>query len=587
MQQSNVKVIKAVKPIGQLYQESQKLRVAAYCRVSTDGEEQLNSFTSQVTYYQERIKENKDWEYAGIYSDEAVTGTKVATRDGFQKMIADCMEGKIDMVMTKSISRFARNTVDTLNFVRKLKNYNVAVYFEEENINTLTMDGELLLTILSSVAQQEVQNTSEHVKKGLKMKLQRGEIIGNPKCFGYDFDPVTKTMTINEEEADIVRYIFNKYIEGYGVQRIGKDLRRMGCKTRKGNERWEARTISGIITNEKYKGDILFGKTVTIDPIEKKRIKNQGQGDQYYFENHHEPIVSREIWEQANQLYKIRCEEAKKKPQCQGQLFVGKFAMSGKIKCACCNGIFTRRSHMNTSKTYKDVWKCKSSVKDGAMYCKDSKAMDEKALKEGFVQALNLLLVNDKSLLSSFIKTLNETGINMEYSNNISRIQGEIKTLEQRKSRALDAMIDGTITKNEYNVKIIELNDEISKLNIELVDTQELFKKKNTIKEKLEVFSNMIKLGTKFTEFDDDIFEALIHSMIIGVRGDNGEFYPHIVTYIFNLCGESNSREEKIVNIGSFELNYKYYVFDTDPETGVKNKILRNYVPCRIALKLE
>lgn len=202
--------------------------------------------------------------------------------------------------------------------------------------------------------------------------------------------------------------------------------------------------------------------------------------------------------------------------------------------------------------------------------------MDEKALKEGFVQALNLLLVSDKSLLSSFIKTLNETGINMEYSNNISRIQGEIKTLEQRKLRDLDAMIDGTITKNQYNVKLIELNDEISKLNIELVETQELFKKKNTIKEKLEVFSNMIKLGTKFTEFDDDIFEALIHSMIIGVRGDNGEFYPHIVTYIFNLCGESNSGEEKIVNIGSFELNYKYYVFETDPETGVKNKKLRH-----------
>lgn len=209
MQQSSVKVIKAVKPIGQILTDNnQKIRVAAYCRVSTDGEEQLNSFASQVKYYTAKIQENKDWQYVGIYSDEAVTGTKAAIREGFQKMIVDCMDRKIDMIITKSISRFARNTVDTLNFVRKLKSYNVAVFFEEENINTLTMDGELLLTILSSVAQQEVQNTSEHVKKGLKMKLQRGEIIGNPQCLGYNYLPDEKTLVVNEEEADIVRYIY-------------------------------------------------------------------------------------------------------------------------------------------------------------------------------------------------------------------------------------------------------------------------------------------------------------------------------------------------------------------------------------------
>lgn len=586
MQQNNVKVIKAVKPIGQMFLESQKIRVAAYCRVSTDGEEQINSFTSQVTYYKDKILENKDWEYAGIYSDEAVTGTKVATRDGFQRMITDCMEGKIDMVITKSISRFARNTVDTLNFVRKLKNYNVAVLFEEENINTLTMDGELLLTILSSVAQQEVQNTSEHVKKGLKMKLQRGEVIGNLKCLGYDYDVPTKTLTINEEEADIVRYVFNKYVEGYGTERICKDLRSMGCKTKRGNVYWESRTIISIITNEKYKGDLLFGKTVTIDPIEKKRVKNSGQGDQYYFEKHHEPIVSEEIWEKANQIYRIRVEEAKKRPQCKGPVFVGKFAMSGKVKCGCCGSIYTKRSHMATSTTLKNVWKCKDSVKHGTTFCSSSKAMDEEALKKGFVEALNLLLVSDKSILNNFIKTLNESGVSVESKNNVIRIQSEINTLEQRKSRALDAMIDGTITKNEYNLKLTEINDAIYNLNAELYETEELLRKKNTIKEKLEEFLEMIEEGTKFTEFDDDVFQAVIHEVTIGTNTDDGQYNPYLVTYVFNLCGDKNPNS-KIINVGNFDCEYRFNTFEYDSLTNARVKKVQISFPCRIALKIE
>lgn len=586
-QQSNVKLIKAVKPIGQVLNENHKLRVAAYCRVSTDGEEQLNSFTSQVTYYKDKIRENKDWEYVGIYSDEAVTGTKVATREGFQKMIVDCMDGKIDMVITKSISRFARNTVDTLNFVRKLKSYNVAVFFEEENINTLTMDGELLLTILSSVAQQEVQNTSEHVKKGLKMKLQRGEIIGNPRCLGYDFDPKTKILTINEEEADIVRFIFNKYAEGYGMERICKDLRTMGCKTKRGNVRWEARTVAGIITNEKYKGDILFGKTVTIDPIEKKRVRNGGQGDQYYFEKNHPAIISDELWEKANRIYQIRLEEAKRYPQCQGQVFVGKFAMSGKLRCGCCGTILSRRTHMKTTAISKNVWKCRKSVKEGHKFCGNSKSIDEDALQKGFVQALNMLLLCEENVLSSFIKTLESAEAIDEERNNMNRITSEIKTLELRKSRALDAMIDGSITKDQYNSKVKEINDMLIKLNDELATSEAISKKKNTIREKLEEFSKMIDQGTKFEEYDGDVFEAVIHKVIVGGDDKNGNFDPYQITYVFNLVGTGYSSTDNHVVVGHFECDYKYYTFDYDPIVQMKVKKQRFTLPCRIALKLE
>ena len=203
-------------------------RVAAYARVSTDEEEQLGSFQSQIQYYKDKIKQNKEWVFAGIYSDEAITGTQSNKRDGFQQMIQDCMDGKIDMILTKSISRFARNTVDTLTYVRMLKDRQIAVVFENENINTLSMNGELLLTILSSIAQQDVETISANVKMGLKMKMKRGELIGYNGSLGYDYHPEDKSITVNEKEAETVRLIFDLYLQGYGAYTIAKQLTAMG-----------------------------------------------------------------------------------------------------------------------------------------------------------------------------------------------------------------------------------------------------------------------------------------------------------------------------------------------------------------------
>lgn len=192
----------------------ERIRVAPYCRVSTDSEDQLNSYRSQVAYYTDLVNKTKEWHLVDVYADEAITGTKVTKREDFQRMINDCLNGEIDMIITKSISRFARNTLDTLKYVRMLKEKNIAVLFEDENINTLTMDGELLLVILSSVAQQEVENISSNVKKGIKMKMKRGELVGFNGCLGYDYNKEDKTISINEEEAKIVKLIFQRYIEG-------------------------------------------------------------------------------------------------------------------------------------------------------------------------------------------------------------------------------------------------------------------------------------------------------------------------------------------------------------------------------------
>ncbi len=202
---------------------AERLRVAAYCRVSTDDEDQIKSYNSMVRYYTDLIQNNKDWIFVGVYADKAITGTKIDKRDEFQRIIQDCMDGKIDMIIAKSIPRFARNTLDTLKYVRMLKERNIAVYFEVEKINTLK-DGEFLITILSSVAQQEVENTSANVKKGLKMKMKRGELVGFQGCMGYDYDVATKSISINEEGAKVVRYIFERYVAGAGSTMIAREL---------------------------------------------------------------------------------------------------------------------------------------------------------------------------------------------------------------------------------------------------------------------------------------------------------------------------------------------------------------------------
>lgn len=266
----------------------ERKRVAAYCRVSTDDEEQLNSFSSQVKYYTELIEKEPNWMMAGVYSDEAITGTMVSKREGFQRMIKACVEGEVDMVITKSISRFARNTLDTLKYVRTLKEKGVAVYFEDEKINTMSMDGELLLVVLSSVAQQEVENISNNVKKGLAMKMARGEIVGFAGAYGYNYDPETKEITINPEQAKIVQFIFNRYATGTGTSTIARELQQMGIPNPSGLKKWHQTTVAGIIRNEKYVGDLLQGKTFTVDPISHRRLDNQGESDKYLLKDHHD-----------------------------------------------------------------------------------------------------------------------------------------------------------------------------------------------------------------------------------------------------------------------------------------------------------
>lgn len=295
----NVMVIPAKRKIGNTNRKKDtkpKLRVAAYCRVSTDSNEQATSYEAQVEHYTEYIKRNPDWEFAGIYADDGISGTNTKNREEFNRLIKDCEAGTIDMVITKSISRFARNTLDCLKYIRRLKEKNIPVFFEKESINTMDAKGEVLITIMASLAQQESQSLSQNVKLGLQFRYQNGQVqINHNRFLGYTKDE-NGNLVIDPEQAEVVKRIYREYLNGYSMDKIAFGLEADGILTGAGKKKWWTSTINKILRNEKYMGDALLQKTYTTDFLNKTRVKNNGIVPQYYVEDDHEAIIPKEIY---------------------------------------------------------------------------------------------------------------------------------------------------------------------------------------------------------------------------------------------------------------------------------------------------
>ena len=295
----NVMVIPARRQVGNTARQQDakpKLRVAAYCRVSTDSDEQATSYEAQVEHYTEFIQKNPEWEFAGIYADDGISGTNTKNRDEFNRMIEDCEAGTIDMIITKSISRFARNTLDCLKYVRQLKDKNIPVFFEKEAINTMDAKGEVLITIMASLAQQESQSLSQNVKLGFQFRYQNGQVQINHNHFlGYTKD-ADGNLIIDPEQAEVVKRIYREYLEGYSMDRIAKGLEADGILTGAGKTKWWTSTINKILRNEKYIGDALLQKTYSTDFLNKTKVKNNGIVPQYYVESNHEAIIPKDIF---------------------------------------------------------------------------------------------------------------------------------------------------------------------------------------------------------------------------------------------------------------------------------------------------
>lgn len=544
--EQNVEIIKAKNSLSDRTRGKviDRQRVAAYCRVSTDSEDQLNSYKSQVQYYTSLIKKRSDWIFAGIYADEAITGTQVTKREDFQRLINDCVNGEIDMVITKSISRFARNTLDTLKYVRLLKEQNIAVFFEDEKINTLTMDGELLLVVLSSVAQQEVENISANVKKGLKMKMQRGELVGFQGCLGYDYNKEDKSITINEEEAEIVRYIFNRYIEGAGGMVISRELRNLGYKTKRGGTSWPETTIIGIIKNEKYKGDILMGKTFTVDPISKRRLDNFGEEDRFYIRDHHEPIISEEVFEKAQEILQRRSKARSLREDGKREKFSRQYAFSCLLECGFCGSTLSRRSWHSGTQYNKIIWQCVTSTKKGKKFCPDSKGIAESTIEQAFIESYRLLCANDKDVLDEFLKRTEETLCDSNAAKQLVKVERELQSIEMKRSKLVDMRLDEEIDKNTYDAKSAELATKAAQLEAERQSLQETEKTEKDVKRRITVFRKTLEQHNVLETFDRYVFESIIEKVIVGGYDENGEKDPAMLTFIYKT-GLKNSMDSR------------------------------------------
>lgn len=369
-----------------------QLRVAAYCRVSTDDEEQLTSYEAQKNYYTDKIMTNKEWTMAGIFADEGITGTSARKRPEFLRMIRQCKQGKIDIVLTKSISRFARNTVDCLNYVRALKELGIAVIFEKENMNTLEIDSEILITMLGAFAQSESESISANVRWGIRQAMKEGKATIQYKyLYGYRKGDDGKPEII-PDQAEVVRKIYDLFLSGTPVRGIQEYLNASAVPNINGESKWARSAIDSILTNEKYCGDVLLQKTYIDDCINKKVKKNTGQLPMYLVQNHHEGIISRETFDAAQAELARRSagkSPSKKNAPTGRSRYSSKYALSDRLYCGECGTRYQRCTWRNRDGSKRIVWRCVSRVDYGNKYCHDSPTLDEEPLHRAILAAIN------------------------------------------------------------------------------------------------------------------------------------------------------------------------------------------------------
>ena len=378
-----------------------QLRVAAYCRVSTDDEEQLTSYEAQQNYYTDKIMTNREWTMAGIFADEGITGTSARKRPEFLKMIRLCKQKKIDIVLTKSISRFARNTVDCLNYIRALRELGIAVIFEKENINTLEADSEILITMLGAFAQAESESISANVRWGKRQAMREGKtIIQYNRLYAYEKGENGKPKII-QEQADVVRSIYDQYLSGASLRMIKDRLEAEQIPNVTGGSQWTITAIRSILTNEKYCGDVLLQKTYISDCISRKVIRNTGQLPMYLVQNHHEGIVERKTFDavQAEMVRRSAGKSPSKKNAPTGMTsYASKYALSERLVCGECGTLY-RRCTWSKQGRKRIVWRCVSRLDYGTKYCHNSPTLDEEPLQKAILAAINSVMSQKSTLI--------------------------------------------------------------------------------------------------------------------------------------------------------------------------------------------
>ncbi|MEZ3433547.1 MAG: recombinase family protein [Lachnospiraceae bacterium] len=508
MQTRTVRKIESVSALTPLSNEAvrQKRRVAAYARVSTDSDEQLSSYAAQVDFYTQHIRSNPEWEFVDVYTDEGISGTNTKKRDGFNRMIADALDGKIDLILTKSISRFARNTVDTLTTVRKLKEKKIEVYFEKENIYTLDAKGEVMITIMSSLAQEESRSISENVTWGKRKSMADGKFSLAYKCFlGYEKgeDGLPKIV---EEEAKIVRKIYSLFLEGYTVRMIADYLTKQGIPTPKGKKKWCVSTVMSILTNEKYKGDALLQKTYTADFLTKSVRKNQGEVPQYYIENSHPAIIDPETFEL------VQTEIERRRPNRhklhRNSLF------TAKIICSDCGGFYGRKVWHSNSKHKKYIWRCNEKY-EGEETC-NTPNLTEPEIESAFIVAFNGVLGEKEKYIQRFTELLPLLADTSDLEKKLVKAEDRHSSLMTKLRSYMDENTRQVQDQTEYNRQFSQMDAECEAAEKQIKSIQKKILEQSGRKEQIKRCLEQIQdCGDLLTDFNSELWNSMVEAVIV------------------------------------------------------------------------
>ncbi len=483
-----------------------KQRVAAYCRVSTNNKEQINSYEAQKVYYTQKIEENPDWELAGIFADKGLSGTSLKKRDNFNKMIAACKRGRIDTILTKSLSRFARNTVDCLETVRMLRARGIGVIFEKENINTLTESNEFLITLFSGFAQAESESLSGNIARGKMMSMQAGNVpFQYKKLLGYREGEDGKPE-IDPEEAKTVRRIYRRYLDGCSLSQIQRELEADHVPTARGIQRWSYQVIHKILTNERYIGDALLGKTYVLDCISKEVRKNNGERPQYYVENNHPAIIPRE-WFQRVKEEMTRRASKRKVMQRHGKTELGKYsakyALSELLVCGECGTPYKRCTWARNGKK-RIVWRCVSRLEFGTKYCHSSPTLDEEKLHQAILEALNEFVQADSEVKEDMLNFTRLVWAGQEVDGaSLISLKQRLGDITAEQALLLDRVLEN-MNDPDLNAQLKALMDEKQAVQEQIqAMEQEAAQSENRMSRMAELREWMAKLEVN-TEYNDE-----------------------------------------------------------------------------------
>lgn len=486
-----------------------KRRVAAYARVSTDSDEQLSSYEAQVDFYTRHIQSNPEWEFVAVYTDEGVTGTNTKKREGFNRMVDDALAGKIDLILTKSISRFARNTVDTLTTIRRLKEKGIEVYFEKENIYTLDAKGEVMITIMSSLAQEESRSISENVTWGKRRSMEEGKFsLAYSRFLGYEKgeDSLPKIV---EEEAKIVREIYESFLAGCTVRTIADNLTKRGIPTPAGKAKWPVSTIMSILQNEKYKGDALLQKTYTVDFLSKTVRKNNGEIPQYYIQNSHPAIIDPDTFDL------VQNEIKRRRPNRRHLHKSSPF--SAKIICGNCGGFYGKKVWHSGTKYRSHIWRCNQKYNHETPCTTPNLREDE--IEEAFVTAFNELLGDKDKYIAHFEELLPVLADTSDLEKQVDDLTAQHLQMMDTLRCYMEENTRQVQDQAEYNRRFSEMSTVCAELETQIAKVKEIILIQQGRKEQIRRCLNELRhSGDILEEFNLELWNAMVEAVVVKVN---------------------------------------------------------------------